>query len=381
MRQRCGLTLSNDRLIRPVRRLGYTDIENAATRLRAEPLESAAWQALLRELAIGETYFFRDADKLETAIDAVVAARAEQGRRSVSVWSAGCATGEEAYTLAVLLQERITDPDWRIQILGTDINSVALRTARRGSYGQWSLRLPGSAIRAGLIQNSSHRWQVPDVLRQRVDFRWLNLADETIQYPAADLVVCRNALMYLDLSVRTRVYERLAAAVMPGGTLVTDDIKHIPSTMPASAELPLNGSENANSLPQTDQKTTDESLYEQARAAADAGQIDFALQLLDSAPALDLPCTWLRALIYIQQDRLSDAIRVVQRCLYLDPDFALGYLTLGNLYAACNDNLSARREWLNAARLTARSAADDLLPLGEGLTAGDVQTAIGVRAL
>ncbi|MHB8627657.1 MAG: CheR family methyltransferase [Aggregatilineales bacterium] len=383
IRQRCGLTLSAERLIPPVRRLGYADTDAAAFRLRAEPLDGAAWQALIRELAIGETYFFRDAEKLETAIAAIVAARTEQGRRSISAWSAGCATGEEVYTLAVLIRECMPDSDWRIQLLGTDLNTGALRTARRGLYGQWSLRLPGSAIRAGLLPNGSQRWHVPDSLRHVVDFRWLNLADETIQYPAADLVVCRNALMYFDPAVRTRVHARLSAAVMPGGALVTDDISLTANAPSITVQTTSENGGIAESVQQYALVTEPESLslYDQARASADTGYFDAALQLLDTASPLDLACTWLRALIYMQQDRPTDAIRVVQRCLYLDPGFALGYLTLGNLYAACNDNLSARRQWLNAARLTAQSAPDDPLPLGEGLTAGDLQTVIGVRAL
>lgn len=381
------MIVSPERLLPPIRRLGYTDLAAATHRLRAEPLESTAWQALIRELSIGETYFFRDAEKLETAITATITARAEQNRRSIIAWSAGCATGEEAYTLAALVSEHIPDPEWRVHIVGTDINSGALRTAGRGIYGQWSLRLPRSAERAGLTPDSSRRWHVSETLRRLVEFRWLNMTDGATQYPDADLVVCRNVLMYLDPAVRTRVRARLAAAVLPGGALVMDDIDiafspNTPTFSPP-AMLATYAPERDSSVPvrHPTQAQDTSALYEQARAAADVGQFEIALRLLDDAPPLDLACTWLRALIYIQQDRAADAIRTVQRCLYLEPSFALGFLTLGNLYAACNDALSARRQWLNAARLTARSAPDDPLPFGEGLTAGDVQTAIGVRAL
>jgi tetratricopeptide (TPR) repeat protein len=248
-------------------------------------------------------------------------------------------------------------------------------------YGQWSLRVPGSAERAGLIQDGSRRWHVPEALRRLVDFRWLNLTDEAAPYPAADLVVCRNVLMYLDPAVRVRVRERLAAAVLSGGALVIDDLA-FSSNAPVmvSETFEANWASSPALVKGHVQRPNTPELYEQARVAADAGQFEQALRLLDDAPPLDLACTWLRALIYIQQDRPSDAIRVIQRCLYLDPTFALGYLTLGNLYAACDDALSARRQWQNAARLTARSAPDDPLPFGEGLTAGDVQSAIGVRA-
>ena len=72
----------------------------------------------------------------------------------------------------------------------------------------------------------------------------------------------------------------------------------------------------------------------------------------------------------------SDVLRAVQRCLYIDPSFVLGYVALGNLYAAQGDKRSARRHWANAVRLTANSAPDEILPLGEGLTAGDLHTVI-----
>jgi len=376
LRQRLGLVIPADRLAACLRRLGYDSSNAASAVLRGEAPDSAVWQALLRELAIGETYFFRDTVRLESAIQTVytnrIATALEDVPQNFTAWSAGCATGEEAYTLAIMLQTALP-PTWKIRVIGTDINAQALANARRGVYGVWSFRSDNALTRAGMIVDSADRWRVPDTTRLLVEFRFLNLADSQAVYPSADLIVCRNVLLYLAPAVRLSVRERLPSAVIPGGMLVIDNV---PLINPESILNLANNPEVAETaLPDTDPVL---GIYEQARALADQGQTSAALECLDSASPLDLACAWLRAQIYMQETSTpsSDVLRAVQRCLYIDPSFVLGYVALGNLYAAQGDKRSARRHWANAVRLTANSAPDEILPLGEGLTAGDLHTVI-----
>src|SRR5262245_20228366 len=154
------------------------------------------WQRLLYHLAIGETYFFRDIDALrERVLPRLIARRRTDGSRTLRIWSAGCATGEEPYTIAILLCELIDDVEaWKITILGTDINLEAINFARRGLYTQWSVRsvLPENPY----LRPRGNRWQISDQIRRMVDFRYLNLIDNHIGLANADLVVCRNVLYY-----------------------------------------------------------------------------------------------------------------------------------------------------------------------------------------
>ncbi|KAB2853105.1 MAG: protein-glutamate O-methyltransferase, partial [Anaerolineae bacterium] len=121
-------------------------------RLWLLPDEHPLWQALLAELTIGETYFMRDEAQIAALRDEILPALIQEKRRqrhfSLHFWSAGCATGEEPYTLAILLTDLLPDIDrWQIQVIGTDINEAALEIARVGRYREWSLRGTSASLR------------------------------------------------------------------------------------------------------------------------------------------------------------------------------------------------------------------------------------------
>ncbi len=383
LRQRSGLTLPVDRFAQCLRRLGYSDMESAYDTLRALPFSNPAWQRVLRELSIGETYFFRDVEPLEMALREVIARRRDS--RTVTIWSAGCSTGEETYTLAMLLRENLPDAAWQAAVIGTDINESALTTAQRAVYGAWSMRGQDSRVRGAFVP-CGDRWQVADPVRQIVSFRLLNLADEYALFPEADLIVCRNVFMYWDSAVQSQVRGRLISVLNAGGILLLDGTRIHSSKMGSLAKAtlshvePVHRSKGWATAPLSknppEKRTVFNTLYDQARAAADQHNWAAAHRLLDTAPPLDLPCGWLRALIYQQQHVTDEAIEAIGRCLYIDPRFALGYFTLGNLYAAQGNWKQARREWANTMRLIATYQASDMLPLGEGITAGEVAEAI-----
>lgn len=370
LRQRLGLVIPADRLLASLRRIGFDSVQGAAASLRGATPESSLWQQLLRELAIGETYFFRQSQPLEAAIRSVCDAAAQHGGpHTFTAWSAGCATGEEAYTLAMLIRAAVPN-GCAVQVIGTDINAEALATAQRAIYSAWSFRTADALTRGGLIADGADRWRVPDATRALVSFRLLNLVDAGADYPRADLVVCRNVLLYLSPSARQLLRERLRAAVNPGGQLLIDETLPLTETRPTSRPLP------ALTPPPLE---TSSGLYDQARVLADDGQSDAALAVLAGASPLNLGCAWLRAQIYMHAGGVPplEMLRAVQRCLYIDPSFVLGYVTLGNLYAAQGDQHSARRQWANAVRLTAQRETGEALPFGEGLTAGDLHAVIG----
>jgi len=364
--QRTGLLFSTDRMAQCARRLGYSDVSIAYEQLSRASVDGAVWQPFLRELALGETYFFREIAPLESALNTLMTRHDTHGLR---VWSAGCATGEEPYTLALLIREYAPDARWPLSILGTDINEYALATARRAVYGSWSLRVQGSLLRGDFVPHGE-RWQVAEAIRQQVTFRSLNLADENAAYPTADLIVCRNVLMYLDPVVQARIRARLDAALAPGGILIEDGL---PTSVVLSAikpTMPL--AEPADAIAMIVPSAEPISLYDQARTAADKYCWQDAHRLLDAAPPLDLPCAWLRAVIYQQQGDVDSAVRALRRCLYIDHNFVIGYFALGNLYAAQGSLSMAQRQWQNASQLAAAYAPDDRLPFGEGITAAEV---------
>ena len=184
-----------------------------------------ARDALLAELTVGESYFFREAAALSVLERDIIKAQRLAGRESepLRIWSAGCATGEEPYTLAMLLRELGSTHDARI--LGTDISRPRLDAARRARYTQWSMRgVPPERIARWFEQRGKHYIVRADV-RDAVRFLPLNLvADE---YPSdangtanQDLILCRNVLIYFDLPTVAQIAEKLLRALRPDGWLL-----------------------------------------------------------------------------------------------------------------------------------------------------------------
>ncbi|MCD6075121.1 MAG: methyltransferase, CheR-type, partial [Rhodospirillales bacterium] len=178
---------------------------------------------LIEHLAIAETYFFRDIAQFNEIRNRIVPElRALRGPNfMLRAWSAGCSSGEEAYSLAILFEQEAIPA----HILATDISPKALTKAKQGTYGTWSLRGEGRQA-AAYIDANSPRLAIPDRLRAHVDFRHLNLVNDT--YPSLasgttelDLILCRNVLIYFDDDNIREVAKRLNACLARGGWLIT----------------------------------------------------------------------------------------------------------------------------------------------------------------
>lgn len=206
---------------------GCEDVPVFVARLLSEPLTSARLETLAAHLTIGETYFFREPktfDALATRLlpDLV---RTRRGRdQSLRLWSAGCSSGEEAYSLAIMLHELLPDlADWRVTILATDINPQALRKAVEGSYGEWSFRERRADLKERYFDRAErNRHVIRSDLKRLVTFAALNLVEDTYPSPASgtgemDLIFCRNVLMYFTPVQSRRVLGRLRGSLRDGG--------------------------------------------------------------------------------------------------------------------------------------------------------------------
>lgn len=181
---------------------------------------------LLGAMTVGETYFHRDPEQLELVgrrvVPEVLALR--PAGHVFRAWSAGCASGEEAYSVALTLEAAgLRD---RYHVLGTDLSRRSLERARDGAYGAWSLRGAAREAAARSLHREGDRWVVPPRLRARVRFEYLNLAEDV--YPSLltgtsglDLILCRNVLMYLEPAVIAAVARRLHDCLAEGGWLLT----------------------------------------------------------------------------------------------------------------------------------------------------------------
>lgn len=222
--------LLEDAVDRTLLRMGLPDTQSLQDLIeKNDPIGREALKALIESITVGETYFFRDHlqfDALENHVLPELIERRSDVRR-LRIWSAGCATGEEPYSLAMLLDSILRDRNaWTIEILGTDVNRAALARAQMGIYRDWSFRRMPHSMMARYFSRSDRGWVIADEIREMVTFRYLNLAEAA--YPSAgtgteavDLILCRNVLIYLGEAIIRDVLGRFRLALTTDGWFAT----------------------------------------------------------------------------------------------------------------------------------------------------------------
>jgi chemotaxis protein methyltransferase CheR len=193
-------------------------------------------ERLVSLVTIGETYFFRHPEQLDLVSRRILPA----------LFAGGCSTGEEAYSLAILVNEALASrPRWEFRVVGTDIDRAALRQARTASYGRWSFRAD-LGERAGWFEEDGARRRLRSSLADHVTFGAENLSLEDAGPPPAlggppDLIVCRNVTMYLSDEARRRVAARFLRALAPGGWLMVAPVELSSSVYSAFDTVVLDG--------------------------------------------------------------------------------------------------------------------------------------------
>lgn len=171
---------------------------------------------LIETMTVVYTWFFRDPGQFQV-IEQLL--RDFSSERKMGIWVAGCATGEEPYSVALVAAE-LAKP---VDILGTDLNSKALGHAKLGRYSVASLQAVDAAMRSRYLQNATGDFQVPETAKQSVRFQLGNLVEAAPRSPSAegwDLVICRNVLIYFGPEQARRTLDNLASCLAPGGTLI-----------------------------------------------------------------------------------------------------------------------------------------------------------------
>lgn len=240
--ERMGLYFPPDRLpdlrrgiLAATRDLQFEDPQQGVEELLASPLSRQQVEVLAAHLGVGETYFFRDPNTVavlrEHILPDLIAARS-QAPRCLRIWIAGCASGEQAYSAAMLLEEALPDrPQWQVTLLATDINPHSLRKAAQGTYGKWSFRGTPEAVQARwFTPQEGERFQVIRPLREQVTFAYLNLAEDVFpslltNTAAMDLILCCNVLMYFTPAVAASVVARFQRCLTEGGRLVVSPVE------------------------------------------------------------------------------------------------------------------------------------------------------------
>jgi chemotaxis protein methyltransferase CheR len=210
-------------------KLGILDSAGLDTLLDAvEAGDATARQKLVCLLTTKFTGFFRQPRQFEIAARHVLQVAEHRGR--ARLWSAGAATGEEPYSLAMALIEASHDDEPPASILATDVDMDALAVAQRGEYGAAALRALEPQRRERFLQEvgGAGRWTIVPAVRRLVQFRPLNLISEIWTVEGEfDVILCRNVLMYLEACYRYAVLERIATLLAPDGLLIIDPTEHL----------------------------------------------------------------------------------------------------------------------------------------------------------
>ncbi|RYY45346.1 MAG: protein-glutamate O-methyltransferase CheR [Sphingomonadales bacterium] len=228
LEQRAGQQIAANRAwrietaLKPIlRERGLNTLDELVVQLiesRTGELGDLVVDALLNQ----ETSFFRDAAVLDAVGDAVQEIGAREGDRRLRIWSAGCSTGQEPLSLAMLFDERgISEGPRAPEIVATDISPAALARARQGRFTQFEIQR-GLAVRRMMtwFDSAGGDWTARPELVRRVQFRRHNLTADAPPAGKFDIILCRNVLLYFSPEVRRTVFDALAMAIRPGGLLV-----------------------------------------------------------------------------------------------------------------------------------------------------------------
>src|SRR6201988_4254583 len=189
---------------------------------------AAELRSLLNEITIGETYMFRSPSQLEALrtviLPQLIKSKNAMGFKRLRLWSAGCSTGEEPYTLAMFLLEESAKllSGWTFDILATDLNDHSVNAAKAGIYGEYALRSTTDGLRKKYFKpHDDKRLQASDQLKSLIRFERVNLNDDSkmIFIKGLDLIFCCNVLIYFDLNSKRRVMQHFYSNLLSGGYL------------------------------------------------------------------------------------------------------------------------------------------------------------------
>ncbi len=404
--------------------LKIKDIDALLKMLKGHSLSEAQRIVVIKHLTVGETFFYRDRKVFEVfqglIMPEIISTKSPQDRH-IKILSVGCSTGEEPYTIAIIIKRHFGNlKDYHIEITGIDINEDALEAARRGLYSQWSFRGTPEWLKPGYFRRvEGNKYELSHEIRSMVSFELFNLAQkgETLhgRFGSWDLIFCRNVLMYFDEALRSQVADMLYNALLIGGWLIVSPVeasatvferfervihqritlfrRAVAGTVPIlrSDEKKVHKSPKTNpkELPRTTPKKTSNPTHivnkssdisgpvtvknkeyglperlREIKVVADGGMLDNALSMVNEAikkDSLDPAAHFLKALILEELGDLIGAEAALRGVLYLEHNSALARFRLGNIYLKGLNKSGAMREFQGVITLLRDKAYTDPL--------------------
>jgi chemotaxis protein methyltransferase CheR len=409
------------RIGRRLSSLGLSDCASYMGILRDSVRGPSEWDALMAEITIGETHLFRHKEQFDALRDQVLpdAIARNRSRRSLRIWSAGCATGAEAYSVAILLRRELAHhvAGWDVTVLGTDINRHCIAQASEGRFDEYAFRATPEDLKRDCFLKDEKRWRIGSEYKKGVSFQYHNLVEHS--FPslannlfAFDLIICRNVLIYFGPDLMQKVIGQFHDCLVPNGWLLVGpaepNMTHFTSFRTvnapgvtlyqrsgpeASKENPFAATAVPAALspipcaprsrkPAEHPATTPEPSSESARLSladvrqqADRGEWEKSArsceELLDK-DNLNSAAHFYYALILEQMNRYAEAEQSLRRAIYLDRQFILAHYHLGLFLQRRGDPRRAVRSFENALVLLEGQCAADILAEGDGITVAEL---------
>lgn len=386
-----------EKLQRRLRRTGLTTLESYLDLLTDGADGQSELDALIAELTVGETSFFRHPEQFDLLRDVVLPDCLKRKARSklLRIWSAGCANGAEAYSVAILVQALLgaRAEGWQVSIVGSDISRVALAEAERGIFSEWTLRDMTETRRRGFFTASGSDWAIKSRYRQDLRFVHHNLISD--EYPSIhksifgfDIILCRNVMIYFDDRTNAEFVQKLDSVLLDGGWLLTapaDFNSHLfplfqaegrpgglvfrkKGTMlpapapPERAPARDDTTDMPDSPPHRPRQPRPPSLdIDEIIDSANRG--DWARAAKKCAALLkrdtcNAQARYYHALVLHHTGHAREAERELKRALYADRDFALAHYQLGMFRKGAGDVRGSRRAFCNVMDLLDHAPAD-----------------------
>ena len=407
----------------------------------ADLLESdaGALDDLISDVTVGETYFFRDPGQFEILRNHVLPALLSAHGSALRFWSAGCASGEEAYSLAITSAE--AGVDLTFPVLGTDISRAALQRAEQARYRAWSFRGLSDDVLARYFEHEGGLLRPRDAFRARVRFEWLNL--NAAAYPSfysgiagMHLIFCQNVLIYMTRDAIAVIARKLYDALAPGGWLFTGAsdpqlLEHAPFalrsvdgrlfyqrtdggalpsvaawaasparwSMPAAVAAPEEVAPPEDVAPEevappedvgppaaagqagpeaVDARAVDD-LIARVQLMADAGRHSDAMKLVEEASRVvpdSAELQYLTAVILLERGEHDAAAKAARRACYLDPGLVVASIALGSALRHAGDLRGARGAYRRARAQLAEGDETDLVRLADGERVGGLRRTV-----
>ena len=217
-------------LLKGFNKSSFTQLQDYIKWLQSIPVSNSNWRQLIEVLTINETYFFRNTPQFialrNEILPSLIKQKRKMNQKRLYIWSAGCSTGEEPYSIAILLTELLKDINsWDIFILGSDINYMSLQKAKTGVYRNWSFRDVPEQIRNNYFSHEDGKYKIQKKIKDMITFRYINLVETS--YPSfysqtidIDMIFCRNVMIYFTNQQTEQIIERFYETINPGGWLV-----------------------------------------------------------------------------------------------------------------------------------------------------------------